>query len=101
MSVGALVLLLTDWTYAAALSATVNVIVGMPLALQGLCVIDFLIVRSGKNVATRRVLIYVLAAVALLVMQTPLVLLGCMDQLFQLRARAAQGPKAPPRYPDL
>ncbi len=101
MLIGALVVLWIDWDYAMALSTTVNVMVGMPLALQGLCMIDFLIVRSGKNIATRRVLIYTLAAVALLIMQTPLVLLGCFDQIFQFRARAAKGPVTPPASPNV
>ena len=96
MLIGALVLEMTEWEYGAALAATVNVIVGMPLVLQGLCLIDFWIVRGGgsegKGVTRRRIFIYLLAGVTLL---------GCLEQIFQLRRRITEGPKQePPSFPQ-
>lgn len=86
----------TQWQYADRLSATVNMLVGMPLVLQGLCVVDFLLSRSKRNVTASRVVTYSLVGVGVLLSlaQMPLMLLGCFEQLFRFRARA-QG--LPPR----
>ncbi len=92
--IGALLLEWSDWQYAAALSNTVNVLVGMPLLLQGLCVIDFLIARSAKNKTGARVATYVLVGVLFGIAQMPLMLVGCFEQLFHFRMRA-QNPPAP------
>ena len=40
--IGSLILEWTGWVFADGMTNTVNVLVGMPLLLQGLCVIDFL-----------------------------------------------------------
>lgn len=90
--IGALLLEWSDWQYAVALSNTVNVLVGMPLLLQGLCVIDFLIARSAKNKTGARVATYVLVGVFIGVAQMPLMLIGCFEQLFRFRTRAQTPP---------
>jgi len=92
--IGALLLEWSQWQYAAALSNTVNVLVGMPLLLQGLCVIDFLIARSAKNKTGARVATYVLVGVLFSIAQMPLMLVGCFEQLFRFRTRM-QNPPAP------
>ena len=94
----------TGWEYAESLSNTVNILVGMPLVLQGLCVVDFMIVRGGKNIAQRRILFYLggwlvswLMQMPLL-FQTPLMMVGCFDQIFRFRARlSGMPPIKPPR----
>lgn len=94
MLLGSFIMSLTGWDYADALSNTVNVLVGMPLLLQGLCVLDFLLSRKadGKE-TTRRVLTYLVTGLLFVVLQTPLIMLGCFDQVFRFRTRAT----APPR----
>ncbi len=92
-----LIFLWTDWDYADAFSGTVNVLVGMPLMLQGLCVVDFLIVRTGKNVVAKRVLVYLAAALLFVYAQALLMMLGCFDQLFRFRMRASMPPPGMPR----
>jgi hypothetical protein len=91
--IGALVLEWSGWQYAEGLSNTVNVLVGMPLLLQGLCVVDFLLARSAKNKTGARVATYVLVGVLFGIVQMPLMLIGCFEQLFRFRARA-QTPRA-------
>jgi hypothetical protein len=59
----------------------------MPLLLQGLCVIDFLIARSKKNAALGRTLTYVGIGVFFGLLQTPLILIGCFEQIFRFRDR--------------
>ena len=85
--IGSLVLTWTGWDYADAFSATVNVIVGMPLILQGLATIDFLICKKGRSVTGRRVAVYVIAGVFFWLAQMPLMLVGCFEQLFRFRTR--------------
>lgn len=97
MLVGSLIMGLTGWSHAAALSNTVNAIVGMPLILQGLCVLDFLLSRKADGrVASRRVLAYLITGVFFALAQTPLIMLGCFDQLFRFRTRAAAQPPTRP-----
>jgi uncharacterized protein YybS (DUF2232 family) len=85
--IGSLILEWTGWVFADGLTNTVNVLVGMPLLLQGLCVIDFLIARSPKNVTLGRTLTYVGIGVLFGLAQTPLILVGCFDQIFRFRDR--------------
>ena len=66
---------------------TVNVLVGMPLLLQGLCVVDFLIARSRKHVNAGRALAYAGIGILFSLAQTPLILIGCFDQVFRIRER--------------
>lgn len=87
MLVGSMIMELTGVSYAASLSSTVNVLVGFPLILQGLAVIDDWIVRKGGGVTGKRILIYALCAVFFAFLQTVLVILGCAEQLFRFRAR--------------
>ena len=85
--IGSLILEWTGWAYADSLSNTVDAIVGMPLLLQGLCVVDFLISRSPKNVTLGRALAYSAIGVLFGLAQTPLILVGCFDQIFRFRDR--------------
>ncbi|MEG1524698.1 MAG: DUF2232 domain-containing protein [Clostridia bacterium] len=96
--IGSFVLEMSGWEYADSLTSTVNVIVGMPLMLQGLCVVDFLIVKKGGNVAGKRVGYYLIGALLFWIAQTPLMLLGCFEQLFHFRTRLmdASKPMPPP-----
>ncbi len=90
--IGSLILEWSGWQFATSLSNTVNVLVGMPLILQGLCVLDFLLARSRRNVATARTLTYVAVALLFSVAQMPLALLGCFEQLFRFRDRLQHMP---------
>ncbi len=85
--IGSLILEWTGWAYSESMSNTVNALVGMPLLLQGLCVVDFLIARSPKHINTGRTLAYIGIGVLFSLAQTPLILLGCFDQIFRVRDR--------------
>lgn len=85
--VGSLILEWTGWQYAESLVNTVNVLVGMPLLLQGLAVVDFLIVRSSRKTTGQRAVTYVLIGVLFGLVEMPLMLLGGFEQLFHFRAR--------------
>ena len=85
--VGSLVLTWTEWSYAEAFTATVNVLVSMPLILQGLSTVDYLILKKGKNPTGKRVLVYVLLGLFFWLAQMPLMLVGCFEQLFRIRSR--------------
>lgn len=93
--VGSLVFEWSGWSYSDSLGNTVNVLVGMPLLLQGLCVVDFLLVRSGRNVTARRAISYTAIGVLFSIAQMPLILIGCFEQIFHFRSRAqAMPPRA-------
>lgn len=92
--IGSLILDWTGWTFAEGMSNTVNVLVGMPFLLQGLCVLDFLLTRSKKHIARNRTLTYVGIGVLFGFVQTPLIIVGCFDQFFRFRDRMRG---APPR----
>lgn len=85
--IGSLILEWTGWAYSESMTSTVNALVGMPLLLQGLCVVDFLIARSPKHVKTGRTLTYIGIGMLFSLAQTPLILLGCFDQIFRVRDR--------------
>ncbi len=90
--VGSLVLEWNGWAFADSFGNTVNVLVGMPLLLQGLCVIDFLIVRAKKNITTRRAIVYTTIGVLFSLAQMPLILIGCFEQIFHFRIRVQTMP---------
>lgn len=92
--IGSLILEWTDWAFSQSMTNTVNALVGMPLLLQGLCVVDFLIARSPKNVNVGRALAYAGIGILFGLAQTPLILIGCFDQVFRIRDRMRG---APPR----
>lgn len=92
--IGSFVLEWSGWTFADSMSSTVNVLVGMPLLLQGLCVADYFIARSAQNVRAKRAAIYTLVGILFAFLQTPLILLGCAEQIFKLRDRTQ---KLPPK----
>ena len=83
---------LADWTYADGFAMTANILVAMPLFLKGLCVVDYFIVRSGKNITTIRVLIYIGTAVLFQYTAMALLLIGCFDQIFRIRLRMSTLP---------
>ena len=80
------------WTFADGMVNTVNMLVGMPLLLQGLSVVDFLIARSQKNVTVNRVVTYVLLGVLFGIAQMPLVMIGCFELIFRFRDRIQNVP---------
>jgi hypothetical protein len=90
--VGSLVLSWSGWPFADSFGNTVNVLVGMPLLLQGLCVIDFLLVRAKKNITTRRAVVYTAIGVLFSIAQMPLILIGCFEQIFHFRTRVQTMP---------
>ena len=94
MLIGSLILEFTSWAYAASFSVTVNILLAIPLFLQGVSVVDFFIARSQKNVATIRTLTYIAFGVLYQLVLFPLVLVGCFDQIFRVRDRMRG---APPR----
>ena len=96
---GSLGLELLGADYAPGVSSTVNVLVGIPLMLQGLSVVDFLIVRRGGRIQARRTLFYVAIGLLLPLLQTALMLLGCMEQLMHYRDRAGLIPPTTPKNP--
>lgn len=75
------------WAFAEGFSNVVNVLVGMPLLLQGLCVVDFMIDRTGKKVTFKRALTYIAVGILFSIAETPLILVGCFDQIFRFRDR--------------
>lgn len=85
--IGSLILQWMGWTFAESFSNAADALVGMPLLLQGLCVIDFLIYRSQKNVNAGRTLTYIGIGVLYAYLQMPLIMVGIFDQIFHLRAR--------------
>lgn len=90
--IGSLVLEWSGWTYAEGLANTVNVLVAMPLMLQGLCVVDFFLARKPQRATTARVITYVLLTVLIGFLQTPLILLGCLEQIIRIRERMQNTP---------
>lgn len=86
--IGSLILEWSGWQYAEGFTNTVNVLIGMPLVLQGLCVLDFLLARSSKNVTVSRAITYVFVGILFGLLEMPLMLVGCFDQLFRIRDRA-------------
>ncbi len=87
MLVGSLILEFSEWEYAASFSVTVNTLLAIPLFLQGISVVDFFIVRGKRKVSTMRALVYVAIGVLYQFVLYPLVLVGCIDQIFRLRDR--------------
>ena len=87
MLILSLILEIAEVPFAEWFGVTANVLLAIPLFLQGISVIDFLIVRAQKNVTLTRTLIYVLLGVLYQFMLYPLVLVGCFDQIFRLRDR--------------
>ena len=94
--IASLVLFWMGWDYADALNNTVSVLVGMPLMLQGLCVVDYIIAWKGKDIVGRRVVTYLVLGVFIQFTQMILMVIGCFDQLFQFRKRASM---MPPPFP--
>lgn len=90
--VGSLVLELADWEFADGFAATANILVAMPLFLQGLSVMDFIIVRSKKNIVITRTLAYIGTLILFRYTAYALLLIGCFDQIFRIRLRMAAIP---------
>ena len=90
--VGSLVLELADWEFADGFAATANILVALPLFLQGLSVMDFVIVRSKKNIVVTRTLAYLGTLLFFRYTAYALLLIGCFDQIFRIRLRMAATP---------
>ena len=96
--IASLVLELTGARYGAAVTGTINAIVGVPLLIQGLSLIDYTIVWKSRNVRRTRIVAYVIIGLLFMLLRTTLILLGCAEQLFRLRDRAeGRIPKKPER----
>jgi uncharacterized protein YybS (DUF2232 family) len=87
MLVGSLILEFSEWEYAASFTVTVNTLLAIPLFLQGISVVDFFIVRGNRKISTMRALVYVAIGILYQFVLYPLVLAGCIDQIFRLRDR--------------
>jgi hypothetical protein len=90
--IGSIILELSGWTFAESFSITVNTLLGIPLFLQGICVVDFLISRMQKNHAVVRTIMYTGFGVLYQLVIFPLVLIGCFDQIFRIRERMRSMP---------
>lgn len=98
--VAALVLELVGWDYAEGLSGTIHAIVGFPLIVQGLALIDFFIRRGRARAAMIRVPVYIGIGLLFGLLRSALLMLGCFEQLLRLRERLRQAPP-PPRWPQI
>ena len=87
MLILALVMEIAEFEYAEGFGITANVLLAIPLFLQGISVVDFFIVRAQKNVTLMRALTYVALGVLYQLVLYPLILVGCFDQIFRLRDR--------------
>ena len=96
--VASLVLELFDAPFAEGVSATVNIIVGFPLTIQGLCLIDHLIHTRSKHKARTRVLVFLCIGILYYVLRTSIMLLGFMEQLFHLRDKRMELPPQMPKF---
>jgi len=85
-----------DWSYADGFAMTANILVALPLFLQGLCVVDYFIVRSKKNITMTRVLIYAGTIILFQYTAMALLLIGCFDQIFHIRLRMSTLPPSEP-----
>ena len=90
--VGSLVFEWSGWTFSESMANTVNALVGMPLLVQGLCVVDFFLARSPRGTTGARVITYIFIALLFGIIQMPLILLGCFDQIFRFRERMQNMP---------
>ena len=87
MLILSLILELAELPFAEGFGITANVLLAIPLFLQGVSVVDFFIVRAQKNITLARTLTYVGLGVLYQFVLYPLVLIGCFDQIFRLRDR--------------
>lgn len=84
----AFLLSLSGWTYSDGLTRTANVLVGLPMMVQGLSVTDFFIERSKRRrKKLARVLIYTAIGMLSNLFMTPLMVVGMFDQIFRFRKR--------------
>ena len=88
---GSVILMITDSPSAEAVSSTISVIFSIPFIIQGLALIDFLILNSKKNVTVKRVIIYILCGLLIPFASSVLVMTGCFEQLFRIRDKLSQG----------
>ena|GEM_PF-1727139 len=88
--VASIVMRFAGWAYAQGFSTTINVIFGFPLMVQGLATLDFLLKRVRNHSTVVRILAYVGVGVLFSFLQSVLMLLGCFEQIFHLRARLRQ-----------
>jgi uncharacterized protein YybS (DUF2232 family) len=85
--IGSISLEFTGWAFAESFSVTANYLLGIPLFLQGISVVDFMISRTPKNHTVVRTLVYIGLGILYQLVIYPLVLVGCFDQIFRLRDR--------------
>lgn len=85
--IGSIILEFTGWAFAESFSITANFLLGIPLFLQGVSVVEFFIHRLPKNRTVVRTFTYIGLGVLYQIVIFPLVLVGCFDQIFRLRDR--------------
>lgn len=87
MITASLVMRIAKWPYADDFTNVISVIVGFPLILQGLSVLDFFLKRVPNRTELIRVLAFTVVGLLFILLQTALMVLGCAETLFQLRKR--------------
>ena len=85
--IGSIVLEFTGWAFAESFAVTANILLCIPLFLQGISVVDFMLSRAPKNVTVARTLTYIGLGVLYQWFLFPLVLVGVFDQIFHVRDR--------------
>ncbi len=90
--VGSLAFEWSGWAYSESMANTVNALVGMPLLVQGLCVVDFFLARTRRGGTGAKVVTYILIALLFGILEMPLILVGCFDQIFRFRERMQNMP---------
>lgn len=83
--VGSMILMFMETEFAESVSMTVITLVSVPLFVQAIALIDWFIVRKGKNIAAKRAFMGVLIAVLFGSVSNILVTLGIFEQIFQAR----------------
>lgn len=85
--IGSIILNLTGSTVYEGVSASVSALIGFPFLIQAVALVDYLIERSKSAHTVKRVLIYIACGVFINFLLSPLIMLGCFEQLFRLRER--------------
>lgn len=90
---GALIFRMTGAANATAVSNTVNVLFGIPLIVQGLAVVQWLIEHGGPKMRRLRWPIYIAVVLLIGMIYMPLMMVGCLDMILHIRARRTQPPQ--------
>ena len=86
MLIGSMILLFMETEFADPIAMTVVTLVSIPLFVQAIALIDWFIVRKGKNILFKRVFMGVLIVVLFGSISNIIVTLGIFEQIFRARA---------------